>query len=72
MEGEASHFSASIHTLEFSTFHVQQIIQGFIPMAVSFPESGADLSNRKRKASETDALEKKTKKFKEDSTTISI
>ena len=40
-------------------------------MVVSFPEA-ADLSNRKRKASETDALEKETKKFKEDSTTISV
>lgn len=28
MEGEASHFSTSIHTLEFSKFHVQQIFQG--------------------------------------------
>ena len=41
-------------------------------MVVSFPEGAADLSNRKRKASETDALEKETKKFKEDSTTISV
>jgi len=74
MEGEASNFSTSIHTLKFSMFHVQLIFQGFTPMAVSFPESAADLSNRKRKASETDALEKETKKFKEDSanTTISI
>ena len=39
---------------------------------ISFPEGAADLSNRKRKASETDALEKETKKFKEDSTTISV
>ena len=41
-------------------------------MVVSFPEGAADLSNRKRKASETDALEKETKRFKEDSTTISV
>ena len=43
-------------------------------MVVSFPEGAADLSNRKRKASETDALEKETKKFKEDraNTTISV
>ena len=50
--------------LEFCSFMYRYI--------ASFPEGAADLSNRKRKASETDALEKETKKFKEDSTTISV